>query len=61
MESKVAKAYGAASAKGFPRRGQIKSRIAANALHSIVSVLLNASLDHHQSTGKLGKLLFREI
>lgn len=65
MESKVGKVYGTASAKSFrndrepiPLRGQIKSRIAANALHSIVSVLLKASSDHHHSTGKL---LFREI
>lgn len=63
MESKVGKVYGAATAKSFkndrgpiPVRGQIKSRIAATALHSIISVLLKASSDHHYSARKLGKL-----
>ncbi|KAF7828238.1 hypothetical protein G2W53_019402 [Senna tora] len=39
--------------KPLPKRGQIKSKIAANALHSIVSVLSRASSPrHHQSPTK---------
>lgn len=35
--------------KPLPRRGQIKSRIAANAFHSIISVLSKASSHHHST------------
>ncbi|WOG85812.1 hypothetical protein DCAR_0105005 [Daucus carota subsp. sativus] len=57
MESKMRKAASAkssASSRGpLPRRGQIKSIIAASALHSICSVLSRASSDHYHSTGKV--------
>ncbi|KAG8659133.1 hypothetical protein MANES_02G018450v8 [Manihot esculenta] len=36
----------------LPRRGQIKSKIAANAFHSIVSVLSRASAHRHHSHRK---------
>ncbi|XVE64795.1 hypothetical protein DITRI_Ditri07aG0130500 [Diplodiscus trichospermus] len=36
----------------IPKRGQIKSRIAANAFHSIVSVLSKASPNRHHSPRK---------
>ncbi|CAK7335593.1 unnamed protein product [Dovyalis caffra] len=36
----------------LPKRGQIKSRIAANAFHSIVSVLYKASSNQHHSQRK---------
>ena len=36
----------------LPKRGQIKSRIAANAFHSIVSVFSRASSDHQHSCRK---------
>ncbi|KAJ6946217.1 hypothetical protein NC651_001085 [Populus alba x Populus x berolinensis] len=36
----------------LPKRGQIKSRIAANAFHSIVSVLSKASSHQHHSKRK---------
>ncbi|EXB37310.1 hypothetical protein L484_024236 [Morus notabilis] len=51
MNSKVGDASDAATTKSFrckrplPKRGQIKSRIAASAIHSIVSVLSRASSD----------------
>ncbi|KAG5593265.1 hypothetical protein H5410_043779 [Solanum commersonii] len=35
--------------KPLPRRGQIKLRIAANAFHSIISVLSKASSHHHST------------
>lgn len=38
--------------KPLPKRGQIKSRIAANALHSIVSALSKASSDRKSSSRK---------
>ncbi|WOG81269.1 hypothetical protein DCAR_0100415 [Daucus carota subsp. sativus] len=41
------------SRRSLPKRGQIKSRIATNALHSIVYVLSRAASNHHQSTGKV--------
>ncbi|WOG85811.1 hypothetical protein DCAR_0105004 [Daucus carota subsp. sativus] len=57
MESRMRKAASAKSTRSsrgpLPKRGQIKSIIASNALHSIVSVLSRASSDHHHSTGKL--------
>ncbi|WOG85810.1 hypothetical protein DCAR_0105003 [Daucus carota subsp. sativus] len=57
MESRMRKAASAKSSTSsrgpLPRRGQIKSLIASNALHSIVSVLLRASSDHHHTTRKL--------
>lgn len=58
MRSKMSNAPGATIAESFrsrgplPKRGQIKLRIAANAFHSIISVLSRASSDHHQSRGK---------
>jgi hypothetical protein len=36
--------------KPFPKRGQIKSRIAAHAFHSIVSLLSKASSDRQHSS-----------
>ncbi|WRX17972.1 hypothetical protein QQP08_010459 [Theobroma cacao] len=36
----------------IPKRGQIKSRIAANAYHSIVSVLSKATPQRHDSHRK---------
>lgn len=54
MENKVKYVEGGAvgrrSPRGtrpIPKRGQIKSRIAATAFHSIVSVLSKASPNHH--------------
>ena len=41
------------SPRTIPRRGQIKSRIAANALHSIAAILSKASLHHLHSAEKL--------
>ncbi|KAL6956962.1 hypothetical protein U1Q18_050887, partial [Sarracenia purpurea var. burkii] len=40
------------SRRPLPKRGQIKSRMAAYAFYSIVSVLSKASLHHQQSSGK---------
>lgn len=40
------------SRRPLPKRGQIKSKIAANAVHSIVSALSRASSRHHRSTIK---------
>ena len=37
----------------LPKRGQIKSRIAANAFHSIVSVFSRAFSDHQHSSRKI--------
>ena len=51
MNNKVGDVSDAAMTKSFrgrrplPKRGQIKSRIAASAIHSIVSVLSRASSD----------------
>ncbi|WOG85813.1 hypothetical protein DCAR_0105006 [Daucus carota subsp. sativus] len=58
MGSKIFNVPEAATADSFrsrrplPKRGQVKSRIAAVVLHSIVSMLSRTSYDHHQSSGK---------
>ncbi|KAM3263284.1 hypothetical protein P3L10_000278 [Capsicum annuum] len=39
----------------IPRRGQIKSRIAANAIHSIISILSKASSHHHHHRHSIRK------
>ncbi|WCJ26344.1 hypothetical protein M5689_008167 [Euphorbia peplus] len=40
------------SSKPLPKRGEIKKRIAANAFHSIVSVLSRGSSNQHPSQKK---------
>ncbi|KAK3016214.1 hypothetical protein RJ639_006216 [Escallonia herrerae] len=54
MNSKISDAHEAATGESYssrrplPKRGQIKSRIAANAVHSLVSVISRASPQRHQ-------------
>lgn len=54
MNGKVSSARTAAMGKNIkgerplPKRGQIKTRIAVNAFHSIVSVISQASSSHRQ-------------
>ncbi|KAI8569657.1 hypothetical protein RHMOL_Rhmol02G0294100 [Rhododendron molle] len=40
------------SRRPLPKRGQIKSRIAASAFHSIVSAFLRAPSHYQQSSGE---------
>ncbi|KAH7840751.1 hypothetical protein Vadar_021099 [Vaccinium darrowii] len=47
------------SRRPLPKRGQIKSRIAANVCHSIVSAFLRAPSSHYQECG--AKSYHREI
>nr|GLL27660.1 hypothetical protein DCAR_000630 [Ipomoea trifida]GMC98178.1 hypothetical protein DCAR_000630 [Ipomoea batatas] len=57
MNHKISKASAAAlkslgDARPIPKRGQIKSRIAANAFHSIVYILSRVSSHWHSSITK---------
>ncbi|KAK4796454.1 hypothetical protein SAY86_028780 [Trapa natans] len=61
--SRVGDVGAAAMSKSFkggrplPKRGQIKSRMAANALHSIVSAISRASSSHHRCHSSAGGFL----
>ncbi|KAK3020221.1 hypothetical protein RJ639_046853 [Escallonia herrerae] len=58
MNSKISDVHEAATGESYrsrrplPKRGQIKSRIAANAVHSLVSVISRASPQRHRSSGE---------
>ncbi|GMI95538.1 hypothetical protein HRI_003223100 [Hibiscus trionum] len=59
MDNKVkgVETIGVGSRRPIPKRGQIKSRIAATAFHSLISMLSKASPDQHYFHWKVENIL----